>query len=114
MTNNDRQIIQNLIEVLLDPDARIDEQDDAAIDLREYNDDRALSALIRAAQDPKTDDYLVLDTCGDSIAHIWIKRNYFSKDIYNSLRSLARVSIYQYIEQLKPEWIEKFDLQGGD
>jgi len=49
MKNDDREIIQNLIEVLFDPDAREDEVDDAAMDLGEFDDDLALNALIRAA-----------------------------------------------------------------
>ena len=99
-----------LIDILFDPTARIDEKDDAAMDLGEYDDDKALKALIKAAQDPETDEYCVLDSCGESIASIWVRRNFFSKEIFNSLRKLAKVAIFQTIVDIKPEWIKEYNI----
>jgi len=103
--------IDELIDILFDPTARIDEQDDAASYLGEYNDNRALSALIKAAQDPNTDDWLVLDTCAESIADIWMNRNSFDNDVYNTLRKAAKISIFYHIKAAKPEWIEKYNIK---
>ena len=44
--------IDELVEIWLDPTARIDERDDAAIDLGKYDDDRALNALLSVVLDP--------------------------------------------------------------
>jgi hypothetical protein len=48
-----------LIEVLLDVNARVDERDDAAIDLGEYDDDRALKALLSIVLDPNEEPFIM-------------------------------------------------------
>ncbi len=69
--------IDGLISVLLNTTARIDERDDAGIDLGKYDDDRALNALLTIVLDPNVEPF-INDACGESIARIWIKRNYFN------------------------------------
>ena len=64
--------IDLLIETLFDKSAREDERDDAAMDLGSYNDDRALNALTQIGSNPK-DDYMILDSCGESIAEIMLQ-----------------------------------------
>ncbi len=82
------------------------------MDLGEYDNDQALSALVQAATDPNTDDWCVLQTCGESAARIWVKRDSFQKETFNSFRSLARMGAYDYILGYKPEWIEEYNLEG--
>ncbi len=57
---------QLLIDILLDKSAREDERSDAAIDLREYKDLRALTALVTAAARPDEEDDIVglIHLCG--------------------------------------------------
>jgi hypothetical protein len=62
-----------LISVLLDPSARIDERDDAAMDLSAFDSPEALDALVRVATDA-AEDAIILDSCGESIAEIWVRK----------------------------------------
>jgi len=50
--------VESLIEILFDPYADISDQDDAAGYLGEYDDDRALNALVKAGQNSNTDDWI--------------------------------------------------------
>jgi len=111
MKNDDREIIQNLIEVLLDPDAREDEVDDAAIDLGDFDDDNALDALIFAANQPHISEWYILQNIGESIFDIWDKRNSFSSEIYNSLNGSAKDGLYRSICASRPEWIERYNIK---
>lgn len=98
-----------LIEVLLDVNARIDERDDAAIDLGKYNDDRALNALLSIVLDAKAEPFIV-DASGESIAEIWIKRNYFNIDLYKKMSAAARNEIYGYVKAVEPTWVNEYNL----
>jgi HEAT repeat protein len=66
----DDRRLQDLIFLLNDDSARIDERDDAAIDLGHFDDPAALDALIAFAQRHDQDD-VVAGACGESIAQIW-------------------------------------------
>ena len=103
--------IDELVEILLDPTARIDERDDAAIDLGKYDDDRALNALLSVVLDPKGEPS-ILDVSAESIAEIWVKRNYLDVNLYNKMIPVARREIYNYIKKIKPDWIVKFGLES--
>lgn len=96
--------IENLIDILFDKNARTDEKDDAAMDLAQFNDDRALNALIKAAH-KSNEDETVLETIGESIASIWLGRNKFFKEVYDSLPKRVKSSINIIIKFNKPEWI---------
>jgi HEAT repeat protein len=98
-----------LIEILLDVNARIDERDDAAMDLGKYDDDRALNALLSIVLDPNAEPF-ILDVCGESIAEIWVKRNYFNFDLYKKMASVARNELYSYVKTNKPKWIKEHNL----
>ena len=47
-----------LIAVLIDPTARLDERDDAAMDLANYDETEAEEALFRVATDPREDELI--------------------------------------------------------
>ena len=101
--------IDLLIKILLDKNDTISERDDAAMDLSEYDNELALDALIKVASD-NDEDEMILNSCGESIASIWIKRNVFDEKIYYLLSMTARFGIFDFIESQKPEWIMKFNL----
>jgi hypothetical protein len=65
-----------LIQILRDRSARVDERDDAAIDLGRSDDDGALAALLEIGAQSDDDD-MVLGSVGESIAHIAIRRGTF-------------------------------------
>jgi hypothetical protein len=97
--------VDGLISILFDNTAREDERHDAAMDIGKYDDDRALNALLQLASNPNEDD-LILDACGESIAQILVKRNYFRKDMINSLAPTARELAEAYLKTRKPEWFK--------
>jgi hypothetical protein len=103
--------IQLLVDIILDPNAADHEKDDAALDLAEFNDDHALNALIKASQNPSKTDLFALDNYGETIGKIWVKRNFFDKEIYNSLHSDAKWGIYCILQYRKPKWIEQYQLR---
>ncbi|NNM44262.1 MAG: hypothetical protein HKM07_07975 [Chlamydiae bacterium] len=92
-----------LIDILLDKTAREDERHDAAMDIGEFNDDRALNALVRLASDPNEDN-IVLDVCGESIAEILVKRNELKKDILEKLDPIAKRTADAFIKEQRPDW----------
>jgi len=101
MTNK----ISLLIEVLLDKNAREDERDDAAMDLGNYNDDQALNALIKVATDPLEDNDTLSNSCGESIAAIFIKRGQYDRKIVDHLSPSAKNGALAMIQSQRPEWM---------
>lgn len=102
--------VDQLIMILLDESARIDERDDAAMDLGKFDDDRALRALLSVVLDPKTDPF-ILDVCGESIAEIWVRRNRFDFNSYKNMPPTARHEAHAYIKKSKPEWAKQYQLK---
>jgi HEAT repeat protein len=68
--------VDGLIEVLRDGTARIDERDDAAIDLGKSDDPVALQALLDVARD-SAEDAMVLGSVGESLAEIALRNRSF-------------------------------------
>ena len=95
-----------LIAILLDRTAREDERHDAAMDIGAYNDDRALNILTRLGSDP-SEDNLILDACGESLAEILVVRNEFRREVIEGLTPIAKKMAYAYIKDAKPEWLDK-------
>lgn len=93
-----------LIDLLMDKTTSIADRDDAAMDLFEFNEDDALDALIKIAQDTN-EDPTVLNSCGESIASIWVKRNKFDKNCFDNLTKEAQCGIYYVIKQDRPDWL---------
>ena len=103
--------IELLIEILLDPSASIAERDDAAMDLSDYNCDLALNTLVQVAKNIN-EDTIILNSCGESIASIWVKRGVFDEKTYYILSNTARFGVYNYIESENPEWVSFYKLKS--
>ena len=88
---------RGLVSVLLDPDARTDERDDAAMDLSSYSEPEVEDALVKAGCDPTTPE-IVLASCGESLAEIWIRRGQFNRRVLDSLSPVARSEALAYLE----------------
>lgn len=100
---DDYERVGLLVKILLDINARIDERDDAAMDLGDYDDDRGLNALIAIATNP-SEELFIMDACGASIAEILVRRNEFRKDVIKRLYGPAKHEAEAYIRNTKPEW----------
>ncbi len=101
--------IDLLIDILFDKNADLAERDDAAMYLGEYDDDRALAALIKICLD-KTEDEFIFAHCGESVGSIWAQRNKFDPIIYSKMVPIARHEVYYYFKSNKPELIEKYKI----
>ncbi len=95
---------QLLIDILLDKSAREDERSDAAIDLREYKDLRALEALTKVASNPDEDD-LIIDNCAESIGEISVGLNRFFESQFRKMIPFAQKIVFGFIMAHKPELI---------
>jgi len=73
-------VVEGLISVLLNFTADLSERDDAAMDLGEFDNEEALSALYQVAKDHEENETLV-SSCGESIAQIWLRRDYCNVNI---------------------------------
>jgi hypothetical protein len=84
-----------LISVLLDPTARSDERDDAAMDLADY--DAALPTLIVAARNHDEHE-TVAASLGAAIGEIWTRIGGFDIAIVETLHPQARSELLQRFE----------------
>ncbi len=112
MTNQRRK--KQLIQLLIDDSALDADRDDAAMDLGvEFEDDEVLNALSQIAEN-KQEDKMILNSCGESIGQIWIRKNFFDKDFYLKLSGTARYGINIVVKSRKPEWNKKNHLDEDD
>lgn len=102
--------VEALIKLLFDNDASITERDEAATDLGEFSDTRVITALLSKAENVQENE-LVLNSCGESLGTIWIKKNVFDEKAYHVLPGTVRYGIYVVIKSRKPEWIEQYHLE---
>ena len=96
--------LENLVNLLLNKKASIADRDDAAMDLFEYDNDIALRGLIEVAKN-NNEDSTILNSCGESIASIWVKRNAFDKNTYKRLSKEAQNGVYYVIKNDRPDWL---------
>jgi hypothetical protein len=85
-----------LIAVLMDPTARLDERDDAAMDLANYDETEAEEALFYVATDPR-EDGLIQGSAGESLAEIWLRRGDETFPRLEELTAEARVEAVELI-----------------
>ena len=99
----------HLIELLFDEKATIADRDDAAMELANFDDDQTLNALLVLGRN-KNEDELILNSCGESLGSIWVNRNFFDKQAYESLSGTSRYGAFYVISSRKSEWISKYNL----
>lgn len=101
--------IKLLIETLQDKQSNVSEKDDAAMDLGNSDDPLAVQVLVAKGRDTAEDD-LVLNSCGESLAEIWIRNSNFNQSLYDTLLPKAQQGVRAVIENLKPEWKTSYKL----
>ncbi len=94
---------EGLIRLLFDPEAEYGDRDDAAMDLAAYDELEAEAALVEVASNSATDPELA-DTCGESIAEIWERKNKLDLDVFKRLTPPARRIVVRWIELKRPAW----------
>lgn len=85
-----------LIAILLDKKARLDERDDAVIDLANFHTQEALNALVEIASDPT--EKRLWNKAGESIATIMYATGNVDWNVLNKLMPSARSAAKTYIE----------------
>ena len=83
------QTIDYLIRVLQDKSIDLGVRDDAAMDLRVYDEPRVLEALIQTAVDLEEHE-MILDSCGESIMEIWGRKGSYSRAIFDRFAPAAK------------------------
>jgi hypothetical protein len=113
---NMKDSVQLLIDILFDRSAKEDEREDTAIDLGQYNNTRALEALIKVASDPD-EDTVITEHCAESIGQIFVAMNKFNELSFAKLVPFAQRIVFNYVifhnseiinEKLKLELSRKF------
>ncbi len=98
--------LKEIIAIILDPTARIDEIDDAIMFLGELGDLDALDILIDIGSD-ESNEYISKASAGESIARLMISNNIFRRDLIEKLSEDAKNEAIQLITGLKPEWLKQ-------
>jgi hypothetical protein len=78
-----------LISVLLDSAARVDERDDAAMDLKAFDEPQVHAVLTRVATDPAESE-LVAGSAAESLAELWVARGEIDRAVFERLIPVAR------------------------
>ncbi len=81
--------LTHLIKILHDKTALVCARDDAAMDLYIYDDKKAIDALCQTGSDPE-EDWMILDSCGESLGEIWFRNNNFDQKAFDSLQPAAQ------------------------
>lgn len=102
--------MNTLIEILFDQKASITEKDEAATNLAEFSDAQAINALILKGRDLKENE-LLLNSCGESLGAIWVRKNIFDEKVYRTLSGTARYGVYIVVKSRKPEWVDLHALE---
>jgi hypothetical protein len=102
--------VASLIAILLDRTARTGERDDAAIYLGRSNDHTALVALLRVASDP-SDDELVVASCGESLAQIFVRTGRPDPALLGKLTPVALSEVIPWVRRVRPDLLPEDALQ---
>jgi hypothetical protein len=98
-----------LVAILLDHTARIDERDDAAAYLAHSDDEASLTALLRVASDP-TDDELVVASCGESLAQIFVRSGQLNPAWLHELAPVALNEVIPWVRRERPDLLPEEEL----
>ena len=91
-----------LVATLLDRATRIDERDDAAAYLGGSDDAAARTALLQVASDPAEDE-LVVATCGESLAQIFVRTGQLDHAWLTQLRPIALNEVIPWVRRERPD-----------
>ena len=104
MMADHRRRIHALSKILLDRTAPLSDRDDAAIDLACFDDQEAFQALLQIATDPSENEML-LASCGESIAEIWVRSGQFDPEVFEKLTGVARSEAQAVLARTRSDWL---------
>ena len=92
---------QPLLQILQDQAARIDERDDAAMELGQFDHIDVETVLIAVASD-ENESGLVASSAGESLGEIWARRRRIPVDVLTKLRPDARREAINTLTAIAP------------
>lgn len=95
-----------LVAILLDRTSRIDERDDAAAYLGRSDEAAACSALLHVASDPAEDE-LVVASCGESLAQIFVRTGRLDHAWLNRLTPIALNEVITCVRRERPDLLTR-------
>lgn len=102
--------IQELSDILNNPNELFADRHDAAITLGSFRNQKALDALMQVAiknhQINDLEEQIVVEACGESIAKILVAMNKFDETVFARLHPYAQEDFKAYIQTNKPDWAE--------
>jgi hypothetical protein len=98
-----RPTAAQLISFLLDERESQDVRDDAAMDLHEFDDQEAETALLWVASSGATPSTLHARV-GESLAEIWARRGGFTREKFLGLQPEARSEVATFGQQAGCDW----------
>ena len=106
---------KQFIDILLDPDTRDDEKDDAAMELGQFtHDEEVESVLLNAANNSNLDE-MIRATCGESLAEIWLERAKIDFIKLKTLNGIALNAALGLVKETRKDWYRKaIDLGIGN
>ena len=96
--------VERLAALLRDRTAPTADRDDAAIDLGDYDDPQAEAALAEVGSDA-TDQQVVIASCGEFLAAIWVRTGHFDPVRPRRLAPAARAEAEAVLRAHRPEWL---------
>jgi hypothetical protein len=96
-----RPSTQELIRCLMDKNIDEGGRDDCAMALEDSEDPDAEAALATVALDPETPE-LLAETCGESLAFIWVRRGQLNESVVQQLQGDALEGARKIIQALRP------------
>ncbi|WP_308722635.1 hypothetical protein [Paenibacillus polysaccharolyticus] len=94
---------KTLMEILLDPNTSDAVKDDAVIDLGiNFQDDETIDFLINVSNDNRYDEMIVA-SCGESLAHIWISNKQIDHRKLLDLKGVALAEAISMIQAQCPD-----------
>jgi hypothetical protein len=97
--------LEAVIALLADRSARIDERDDAAIDLGSSDDPRAIAVLLEIGAD-RSENETVVAPCGESLGQIAIRSGRFNSEW---LTTLAPAAVNELVGSIRAERPDLFE-----
>lgn len=96
------------MEILLYPKTSDAEKDDAVIDLViNFQDDETIDFLINVSNDNCYDE-MVVASCGESLAHIWIKNEQINYEKVLVLKGVASAEAISLIQAQRTDWYRDY------
>jgi hypothetical protein len=93
-----------LTEILLNPSARLDERDDAAMYLGELGRQEAVEALLIVVRDPGA-DIILAASCGESLAEIALRNGKFDRTWLDGMVPTARMELIERLRHDAPDML---------